>query len=237
MVTDITRVESALSNSIKSDLNLVYTEPPFQVDGGWDFGWFCREHAFHVFLLARLLGFDSSIILGDVVIRFETLLCSTVGQGGHAWCRVGDAKPVDISICLGYLKGFDETGAIFGQDSPGGRPYMIKYRTSVDKDELNRIYMAKTPTVTFIERERVANDPLEVLDDPFRFLIPPASGAASFTDHHGREIFDMITMHCYKLALGRCKPVSAYMDRKAGLEKIKKWNRGAAKEIRRLLRF
>lgn len=231
----LTRFESALSESIKSDLNMIYTEPPFQVDGGLDFGWFCREHTFHVFLLARLSGLESSIIDGDVVIKLDNQLCSTLGQGGHSWCKVEGVVPVDISICLNYLEGFDDVGPVFGLGQAGKSPFKVEYSQGVNKDEIQQMYRASRGSVIFIERETVTVDPLELLANPYGFLTQPPKGAMSFKEYHGDDIFDMITMHCHKLALGKCKPVSSYLDRSRGLEQIKKWNKGAGEEIRSLL--
>lgn len=235
MNSDITRFESVLSDSIKSDLNMIYTRPPFQVDGGLDFGWFCREHTYHVFLLARLMGLDSCIFDGDIVIKSEKQLCSTYGHGGHSWCSVEGVVPVDISVYLNYLEGFDDVGPVFGLGQSSRSPFEIHYTQGVNEDELQQMYRASGCTATFIEREPVTLDPLKLLDNPYGFLTQPPKGVTSFMDYHGDDIYDMITMHCHKMALGKCKPVSSYLDRRRALEQIKKWNKGAGEEIRSLL--
>ncbi len=58
-----------LTRAVKRQLNHLYTELSRIVDGGGlDFGLFCREHAYHTWLLCRLNGLPAELVLGHYFV-------------------------------------------------------------------------------------------------------------------------------------------------------------------------
>ena len=225
----------ALQMAIKPDLNLIYTERPFRVGDGWDFGWFCREHALHLFLVTQLLGFNSDMIFGDVVIKNYNANLSTIGAGGHMWCKVNDWNPVDVSISLTHIDDFPDIQLVFGKEGKNTSPYEIHYLQEAESSKLTSILAQQRCSVVFVERKVFDVDPVQLVKHPFSLLLPPPEGKPSFVDIQGDEIFDMITMHCFKLATGEAKPVSRYLECSEAIRRIKKWNGGATEKILRML--
>lgn len=48
-------LETLLRDTIRPELNGIYTEPPSSRGGG-DMGFFCKEHAFHCMFLCSMLA-------------------------------------------------------------------------------------------------------------------------------------------------------------------------------------
>jgi hypothetical protein len=82
------------------ELNFLLTEPPGLLDGEYDFGWFCREHAFCTVVIGGLTGIDFKIVRGDFLIRTPAglRLCSIGTTSDHAWCRADSTPIVDFSL-------------------------------------------------------------------------------------------------------------------------------------------
>ena len=86
---------------IRPELNHIYHEAPFMTPTGWDLGWFCREHALHLYCLSRLLRMNASVCLGDFILHRPGMTShSCIGEDAdHAWCWI-DGSPVDISLSV-----------------------------------------------------------------------------------------------------------------------------------------
>ena len=56
------------STKVKPELNHIYTEPEHTMTG-LDCGWYCREHALYLQVLALLLEQSAAICLGDFILR------------------------------------------------------------------------------------------------------------------------------------------------------------------------
>ena len=95
---------NGLIEKVKPELNHIYTEKPFVTAGGGDFGWFCREHALHLYGVATLLGKNAEICVGDVLLRRPQgdSFYSIGATSGHAWCCIDELAPVDVSLTIGH---------------------------------------------------------------------------------------------------------------------------------------
>src|SRR4030067_1158098 len=222
-----------LRDYIKPELNLIYSTPPFDVEGETDFGWFCREHAYHLFLMARLLKLKSNVILGNTHIKAGSNALYTIGlDRGHAWCSIDSVNPVDISIFLEHFQGFLHVGAIYGSLIEYSSPYVVKYykvkTTQIEKDLTQDDEFA----IIYFEQECLDNDPIELVQNPFSILLKPSSGK-KFTDIYGDDIYSAITLHITKLARGKVKPVNKYLETPQAIKTILKWNANAREELLR----
>lgn len=98
-------IQDILKFAVKPDLNCIYTEPLHDVEGGLDFGWFCKEHALHAHILMNLLGVPSKLVIGDIGVRYENMVYSTLDDpADHAWCLIGNKQPLDLSVTFNLAR-------------------------------------------------------------------------------------------------------------------------------------
>jgi len=224
---DIEDLAVHLRDKVKPDLNLVYVEPPFYVESGLDFGWFCREHALHLYILARILGFRSEIEIGDITVSNSDFFLSTVGSGSdHAWCKVGDVTPVDISISLQHVPELNGVDIVFGCQAPFSKPYTVFHFDGRDARSLQES-ASSGPAITFVRHRSFCPDPRDLVLNPYTFLIPSPQGTRSFADTYGTEIFDMITLHCLRLVEGKESPWFPVLNAKTAIRAAQQDGRDA----------
>lgn len=227
-------IPDELRTAIKPDLNLIYTEKPFFVASGADFGWFCREHAFHTYILGSLLNLEPAIVHGEISFRVGANRHTTLStDADHAWCRLAGVVPVDLSVEFRYYLDYPAVPIVQGTNESS--PYTVVYLPADRAEESRSLLDERELMIIYVEREVLTPDPLRLIDDPYSFLLPPPPKLPKFTDIHGADVFDRVTMHCYKLVKGNAKSVALYCDEKTGLEKMLKWNNGATSELRRRL--
>jgi len=223
----------ALLTSVKPDLNRIFTTPQFTTATGLDFGWHCSEHAYLVFLFARLLGFPCEIVLGDIHVTDPGIVASTLGvQGDHAWCRIEQVVPVDISVSLEHFDCAHNVDLVFANSS---ELFSVNYHKASDAQPPGNGTPESGLQISYYELERLTPDPIKLAEDPYSFLLPPSNNQLKFTDRYGPDVFKMITMHLYKIAVGKAKPVFSYLDAERAIRRISQWNSDADEQIRRLL--
>ena len=183
---------------VKQELNGLYSVPPFDTDSGLDFGWFCREHALHLYLLSCVLGARPEIVIGDICISYRDELVSTFGDSGeHVWCSVDDICPVDLSVTLRFIDGFPDLTVVYGENSLKDTPYHLIYHNEplLEHPEID----SERPAVVYAEHVRFELDPVDLLEVPYCFLREPPPGRQRLTDTVGVDIFSKITYHCLQL--------------------------------------
>lgn len=111
-----------ISDRIKPELNQLYYE-----------NWlpdtlFCREHAFHIYILCRALGKAGGIQGGNFSAhvterRTQYSDCRSDGTSvsdGHYWNRVDQTWPVDVSISFrNWCPPAQDIGLVFESDHNG----------------------------------------------------------------------------------------------------------------------
>lgn len=226
--------EEILAEKVKPELNFLYTERPFEADGGLDFGWFCREHAYHGFFLAKALGFDADIRRGHVRIHDaegEEVVTTFGETADHAWLRIGDQCPTDLSLTLRHIHAdMPAIRLIAGQ---GNRDeYQISYSTTGDSETpqgpagMGRIHYCETQLLSIPERD-LFNDP---------FLLFPKPEKDGLTDVFGQDIFHQITMHLLKLAKGEINSLFGYVsDPQRAFKLISERNKAARAALESLI--
>lgn len=121
-----------LSQMVKPELNHIYTEPPQRMNHGLDCGWYCREHALHLYGLAVLMRKYAEICLGDFILRrpgWES--CHSVGDASnHAWCRIDKCWPVDVSMNVKHIyTDIPDVSLIYGNMSDLGSGFIVDCRS------------------------------------------------------------------------------------------------------------
>ncbi len=234
---DIARV---LRDTIKPELNFLYTERPFRVDGGWDYGWFCREHAFHCFFLFRMLGLNCDIKLGDLSVHEAngSIVASTFNDvGDHAWVSVDDVCPVDLSLSFQHFQhhvtNLPPLDLVYGQGVRGA--YLVTYVRANASSTEDTSQNPALHQIRYSERTTLDLSEENLLQAPYRFLFQPRRNA--LTEVLGKDIFDRVTVHLYRIAIGEIKPFFPYVKPVSrAFEKIRGNNPDATDYIRRILK-
>ena len=225
-----------LSTTIKPELNHIYTEPPQR--GVRDLGWFCREHALHLFGLALLMQKRAEICLGDYILRrpgFESW--NSVGDSSdHAWCCIDDCTPIDVSLTVKHIyPDISDIALIYGDRSDRTGGFEIAHYDNASDKEFFKLTEHTAPLIAYNEKNRVNDSLLDLLSDPFRFLFRPLHGLPTFQKIHGADVFYAITYHCYRLATEELRPLFGYMDPVRTVKQIMDRNPNAKNAIESML--
>jgi len=228
-------VETMLRDKVKPELNYLFTEVPAWRDGGYDFGWYCREHAYVSYFVCRLLSLRARIHCGDVSLAGPEgeMLLSTFGEDSdHAWISLEDTCPVDLSVVLRHFGWtVPELAIVFGVGRRG--EYIVSYSSemeSVVKEPLRtRLYHLQ-----YVEHSVLDVPPVELLDNPYVFLHKPPGGG--LTQELGDDIYEKIIYHVYRVAIGELGPYFRYIsDQVSSLKRIANKNAHASRKLRTLL--
>lgn len=227
-----------LATKVKPELNHIYTEPPFHVCGALDLGWFCREHALHLYGLAVLMHKKADICTGDYILRPPggAFFRSVGDESDHAWCRIDDCVPVDVSITVKHVcPEVPDISLVYGDRSDLCEPFKVQYCINEPDDEFLELGQHDKPLIAYNEKNRHFYSVSEVLGDPFQFLHKPPPGRRTFQEIHGPEVYFAITYHCYRLATEDIKPFCRYRNPSDTVRRIMKFNPNAKDLIQKLL--
>ena len=219
-----------LAKKVKPELNHIYTERPGGRAGGLDCGWYCREHALHLYGLATMLGKTTNICLGDFVLcRPGGDTYYSVGDASdHAWCRVEDCTPVDLSMTVKYIyPDIADVMLIYGNRSEFASGFVVENCIAALDEQFMEIANGNKLAMAYNEKSRGSYSLTDLLSDPFQFLLSPPPGNPSFQEIYGADVFYAITHHCYKLATEDIKPLCRYLDPKKTVARIMKYNPNA----------
>lgn len=212
-----------LTTKVKPELNHIYTEMPFQTPGGLDLGWFCREHALHLYGLSALLGKPTDILIGDFILRIpgQDSFHSVGETTDHSWCRVGDCVPVDLSATVKHIyPGAPALSLVYGEDTGRQNPFEIRYCVDWTDDAFLELVKSEKPLIAYNERECRNPGVLDLLTDPSQFFLRPLPGNPTFQEIHGPDVYHAITYHCYRLATEDIKPLCRYREPRDAVKRI-----------------
>ena len=227
-----------LYRKVKPELNHIYTEKPLVASGGLDCGWYCREHALHLYALAVLMRKHAEICLGDYLLRrpLQDSYCSVGDASDHAWCRIDGCSPVDVSVTVKYLyPDIPDIGLVFGNRPDLATGFVLEYCLDITDSEFMHFWTRDSLTIAYNEKSKRQYGLLDLLADPFQFLHRPPPGSAAFPEIFGADVFYAITLHCYRLATEQIRPLYRYRDPKSTVRQIMKYNPAAREAIERLL--
>jgi hypothetical protein len=219
------------------ELNHIYTEKPRnnEKSRNIEFGWFCREHAMHLFILSRLLGYKSEIHLGDFRLHTESnTYTSYKSDFDHAWCSINCVEPIDFSVSLIYLEPeYTKNTMVYGCSNSKSELNVELYNKENDDKLFSR--ERKINTITYNKKKVVSISPLDLLENPFQFLFSPPSGYPNFIQFFGADVFYQITWHCYRIVNESIKPLHNYRDSISTVKGIIKFNPDARIKVQNIL--
>ena len=227
-----------LAKKVRLELNHIYTEPPQQTSTGLDCGWYCREHAFHLYALASIMRKPAEICLGDYILRRPNsdTFHSVGDESDHAWCRIEDCALVDVSMTVKYIyPDIPNVDLIYGNRPDLAKPFAIEHHVDIPDDQFRNLANSDSLLIAYNEKARLRPSPLELLSDPFGFLHRPPPGSRSFPEIFGDDVFYSITYHCFRLITEESKPLCLYRDPLSTVRQIMKYNPNAKDVIEHLL--
>lgn len=231
--------QKELRAKVKPELNHIYTEKPLNTQHGLDLGWYCREHALHLYGLAILLGMTAKICTGDFILYFPDRFIhySVRDYGDHAWCNIDEQGPVDISMTIKYIdKDLEDIKLISVKHPNFCSPFQLKYFVNQGDDLFLSLKNGSSPLIAYNEKDSESYDLIDLLENPFQFLFRPPMGAPTFPEIHGEDVFYSITYHCYRLVTEDIRPLYKYRNPKGTVKGIMKHNPNAKNKILDILR-
>ena len=234
VILRIMSVLTIIRDIISPELNHIYTSPPFPLsDGAVDAGWFCREHALHIFVLSRLLGFDSDIRTGNFISKnsIGEIMHSMINNEGHAWCMVDGCIPVDASMNFRFHERFQDIKLpVIGVGM--NDPYIVQYVTE-SKPISDQAVM---PTIVFLESHVMPHSPIDLINDPYCFLHQPdQNNPLNWDSQFGSDIYNSITLHCFRLAIGDANTIVSKISTSNAPMFLNKEYPNAAEELKSIL--
>jgi len=218
----------------KRELNLLYTRPPEARNGGWDEGWFGREHAYHTYFLLRLLGEGVAIEIGHfAVCASGASIASYGGDITHTWCATRDIAPIDLSMDFRYrLTAPQLGGPIVGCAGQNGE-YTIHYCKDAASFEAWLDAPLTGPSIGFLKTDAPVPEFTTLLDHPETFFLPGSE--EEWLRLYGPEIFCRITMHVYKVVQGHVPPLAGKLDSRSAFQYIRSNYQSSRLKIHRML--
>lgn len=205
----------SLVQKVKPELNHIYTEPPFSASGGPDLGWFCREHALHLYGLAGLMGLDARICIGDFVLLHPDYgwYTSVTDSSDHAWCKIEGSSPIDVSLTIRHLFPEVPDVALIHNDHPElASPFVLHSSVEEADSEFKKWLESKSPVIAYNEKGMLKPDILELHSNPYEFLFEPIGRGPRLTEVLGIDIFFGITFHCYRLVMQNARLLKDYRN-------------------------
>lgn len=229
---DLAHFQTLFDSRVRPELHALYLEPPFVIPGnsegigfgrGVDFGWYCREHALHLHLLALLSGLESTIERGQIIVHDHRMGRDVELVGAqHWWGRIGDVAPADASAsfkrwpgCLrtSFYPPLPTIGPVWGPKTAGG--IAITYSNADPPSE--SAHSACPFQLDYVRHETTPLLLAEAIRDPYCFLFkPPFSWGEAF----GADIYNKITLHLHRVMLMDAPPLARGRDRSTFLRII-----------------
>ena len=161
-----------LIEKVKPELNHIYTEKPSLTAEGGDFGWFCREHALHLYGVATLLGKNAEICVGDVLLRRpQGAPFHSIGvPSGHAWCCLDGLDPVDVSLTVKDIyPDLPDIKLIYGARLDLSTPFHLRYLVNEPDEVFRRLGETDDLLIGYNEKNRYR---LGALGDSYIYRAP-----------------------------------------------------------------
>ena len=227
-----------LAQKVKPELNHIYTEPPGRRMGGLDCGWYCREHALHLYCLATMLGQSAKICLGDFILRRPggDTFFSVGDRSDHAWCRIDDCTPVDLSMTVKYIyPDIRDVRLICGNRPEFAGDFNVDYRIGLPDAQFMEIAGGNQLVMAYNEKSIQNWSVTDLLSEPFQFLHRPPPGSRSFQELFGADVFFAVTYHCYRLVTEDIEPLCRYLEPWKAVARIVKYNSNPRRPVEAIL--
>jgi hypothetical protein len=205
------------------ELNFLLTERPRLIDGEYDLGWYCREHAFCTVIISALLGMVCHIVRGDFLIRTKHgfRLGSIGAAHDHAWCQTDDTPVLDLSL---HFRRFGSGPQIAEPIVQLGRNGVFDVRVLPATTEPFSDF-GDDAIIGYIPRTVFQETASQWLDSPLPFLRSAESSAIAIR----------IALHVFDVVTGTSRSLAGTMTQLDGLSYLRQKFPDAVANLRELL--
>lgn len=204
------------------EFNFLLSEPPFQTNGGRDFGWYCREHAFCTQAIAALLGMACRVVNGDFIVSVlgNKRLSSIHEDSGHSWCTSAASPVLDLSL---HFREFGPGPQLAEPIVKLGRNGIFDVRILPENTSVTTAF--ETSVIGYIPRETCSWSVIDLVESP-SLLLPTREAA---------EISARITLHTFDVLSGTASSLVGKFDQAGALASLREARSEALPELVRLL--
>lgn len=213
----------SLQRVIAPEFNFLLSEPPFRTNGGRDFGWYCREHAFCTQTVAAVLGMPCRVVSGDFIVSVQGIkrLSSLGEDSGHAWCTSTAAPVLDLSL---HFREFGVGPQLAEPIVRLGRNGIFDVRILPEGTSVTTAF--NTSVIGYIPRETFTWSAVALAESP-SLLLPTPEAA---------DICARIALHTVDVLTGASTSLVGSLDQAEALARLREARPDPLPELRRLLR-
>ncbi|MEN8744301.1 MAG: transglutaminase domain-containing protein [Lentimonas sp.] len=210
------------------ELNFILHEAPAE-DGDW--GWFCREHAAVIHAVSRMLGLNSTVVEGLLIMQDGTNTLATI-PFGHAWNVIDGARHFDASITTYHMTTQFKEFTCVDTKHPERCPYSI---TICNKLPSTIKDPNRPDGLSYYRKEVFDFEPIDLMENPYQFIHPPEGVTPDLLISFGRDIFFKLAYHIYLVHQEQAKPLHKSHKSEDALEAVENARKGARKKVVELL--
>jgi hypothetical protein len=197
-----------LSREAAPEFNFLLSEAPFRTNGGRDFGWYCREHAFCTQAIAALLGMACRVVNGDFIVSVigNKRLSSLHEDSGHSWCTSSTSPVLDLSL---HFREFGPGPQLAEPIVQLGRNGIFDVRILPEDTSITTAF--ETSVIGYISRETCTWSANDLVESPS--LLLPTQEAA--------EISARVTLHTFDVLSGTVPSLIGKFDQAEALASLR----------------
>ena len=212
-----------LQREAAPEFNFLLSEPPFRTNGGRDFGWFCREHAFCTQTVAALLALPCRVVSGDFIISVQGhKRLSSIGEdSGHSWCTSTPAPVLDLSL---HFREFGPGPQLAEPIVKLGRNGIFDVRLLPETTLATTAF--ETSVIGYIPRDTFTWTATDLAESPL--LLLPTQEAA--------EISARVALHTFDVLSGTAPSLVGVSEQLDALALLREARPDPLPELRELLR-
>ncbi len=211
-----------LSREAAPEFNFLLSEPPFRTNGGRDFGWYCREHAFCTQTIAALLGMVCRVVNGDFIVSVlgNKRLSSLHEDSGHSWCTSSTSPVLDLSL---HFREFGPGPQLAQPIVKLGRNGIFDVRILPQNTSVMTAF--ETSVIGYIPRETCTWSAIDLVESP-SLLLPTREAA---------DISARVTLHTFDVLAGTAGSLIGKFDQIEALASLREARPQPLPELVRLL--
>ena len=190
------------------EFNFLLSEPPFRINGGSDFGWYCREHAFCTQTIAALFGMACRVVNGDFIVSVlgNKRLSSLHEDSGHSWCTSSASPVLDLSL---HFREFGPGPQLAEPIAKLGQNGIFDVRILPENTSVTTAF--ETSVIGYIPRETCNWSVIDLVESP-SLLLPTREAA---------EISARVTLHTFNVLSGTAPSLIGKFDQTEALASLR----------------
>jgi len=203
------RAVEQLRDQAAKEFNWLLSAPPHWAADGFDYGWYCREHAYCTVVVGALLGLQCEVVRGDILVFHAPTQSrlSTLGAGAeHVYCRTMELPVLDLSLKLQpLLPGVDLDKPIVRLGRHGSwRVRILPGKIQITAD------LGPGSVIGYIPRSIIHGSAREFVESPTKLVATEEAG----------EIASWVALHTAGVLAGQRRSLVGVVHQKAALDQL-----------------